>query len=1437
MGWTPARTLDPPATARAAPTASALPLSPPTARGASLGWAPPRSEPFNKVDLVYKAPPAPKEPYKPAPGLGWKGPRNVTAWGDPPPLQKQDVRTAWDDSTKVAIKGDVRKGGKGFVPDRALESQFGFIRPPLAQELPEPPRSQSAPMQREKRAVAIGQRARVRRADGADGVAGKPTGVPGGGSQTARATVAPYKRSKALTGKVTQSDFSPPTRRGDADHKWRGPTAGAGSQEINLEALKAQLGRLPDHDGGESEDRGDGRRRGKVATGIQSDQGTRGMRGADGKDKSKEMRASVLEGGDAAQSKGKPRRRSVLEDLQFGSAAKGVGGMATNAEHVEAWGALRQSAEFVGAHGASSQEIGLAHASHSMGNPRILAQTDNQHFGSSVGSVVFGDWRANANANDNPTEAPARERKAERPSADKGDPMLEEQQRGRRASRVAKLGVDAASQFAQLTKAREERKANDNNKPKSASDAAARIQAAARRRSSRSMAAGGGGGAGGGAGGANNRTNPRASHSAMQGHHTHTAADDARRLGGGLAMDESGFRASARLEKRVDRHRAMHGDGPFDGAAGLDTHQVSAIRNREQWNRRPKAKGAGTFKEQVPRVVFGKNHLSRNLRDSAVMIDERRAFFEGCAGVPTEGLAVRSAPELEGIHGAMFRQTAQCDFSRAAGSSTSQINAADPNLRSSIACAGGLGAFAGPGLNLTEGTCAAHMRDSAAGGTLDQVASLAAASATAAASARMSMSSVEKRMSYAADVPGVVFGTSAGPTDFVRKRDELRAVQEGYAGASTHTLARERLNTRYHDGGRFADFGVRPAPLTDAAHARMGALLFGKGVADPSNGNADSGANSGASSGADSGANGAIFGDTSGSYDGGGVERPVVNDFRMSAAYVQASDAEFDGAAGLGSAAIGAQEATVRYRAGLDDALQASRDKKNRARGGGGKGPGGGVQAHARSSHNVGVAHPARRASSSQATLDVVFGGGGVTVQSSVGGGGDDDAAEGALARTAHGAHRGSWAAHVAPETLDGVAGLDTSQLAKLDPFLSGPGAPDAASNAASLATSAKGAKGASSRGRGKGGLRDSRATDTQYDAEGYAGNRTHTLEEAHYLPATRGGLARSHKGLAQQQGGRSPSPRSPSPRRRGGGEAEEDAPFDASIPRPPSFAPPPDDPRRSHEAIRQHAALQGERAGASTAAMQQLEPTLAFERTAAVKRTTASGGEAVGTHPSTFAETVFGGADHFGAAPGLGMAAETTHPTYEPAPLRLAAPFAQRAGLDSHDLNRRVPFIVGAHGNEAAHARDANKSQADEVLYGRDLDMSGDDRKIEESMMKEAQFSGAAGVNSFLTSKRNPTNVIETNTVERTTWYKDLNPHLHLAADADADADAAQADERKYNGLRRSAAGEGGRPAEYLAGAGGLSGWVNEARADGRAGVDEGFKMGASGKKPYYGS
>ena len=39
MGWTPARTLTPPATARPASTAAALPLSPPTARDVNLASA------------------------------------------------------------------------------------------------------------------------------------------------------------------------------------------------------------------------------------------------------------------------------------------------------------------------------------------------------------------------------------------------------------------------------------------------------------------------------------------------------------------------------------------------------------------------------------------------------------------------------------------------------------------------------------------------------------------------------------------------------------------------------------------------------------------------------------------------------------------------------------------------------------------------------------------------------------------------------------------------------------------------------------------------------------------------------------------------------------------------------------------------------------------------------------------------------------------------------------------------------------------------------------------------------------------------------------------------------------------------------------------------------------------------------------------------------
>ena len=50
----------------------------------------------------------------------------------------------------------------------------------------------------------------------------------------------------------------------------------------------------------------------------------------------------------------------------------------------------------------------------------------------------------------------------------------------------------------------------------------------------------------------------------------------------------------------------------------------------------------------MPRVVFGKQHASQQLRDSAVLQQERTDFFRGAAGMPTEGLA-RQAPEVQGL--------------------------------------------------------------------------------------------------------------------------------------------------------------------------------------------------------------------------------------------------------------------------------------------------------------------------------------------------------------------------------------------------------------------------------------------------------------------------------------------------------------------------------------------------------------------------------------------------------------------------------------------------------------------------------------------------------------------------------------------------------------------------------------------------------------------
>ena len=131
-------------------------------------------------------------------------------------------------------------------------------------------------------------------------------------------------------------------------------------------------------------------------------------------------------------------------------------------------------------------------------------------------------------------------------------------------------------------------------------------------------------------------------------------------------------------------------------------------------------------------------------------------------------------------------------------------------------------------------------------------------------------------------------------------------------------------------------------------------------------------------------------------------------------------------------------------------------------------------------------------------------------------------------------------------------------------------------------------------------------------------------------------------------------------------------------------------------------------------------------------------------------------------------------------------------------------------------------------MLFGHDIDLSGDTALREALLARDEGFAGAAGVTSFLRAKREATNVVHNNTVECTTWAKEEDPSLGVPRKADAAP--------KLHGLRRNAAGEGGRPAEHLGASGGVAQWVQEHRSDDAPpGFDEARKSGVSYGGQFY--
>jgi len=129
-------------------------------------------------------------------------------------------------------------------------------------------------------------------------------------------------------------------------------------------------------------------------------------------------------------------------------------------------------------------------------------------------------------------------------------------------------------------------------------------------------------------------------------------------------------------------------------------------------------------------------------------------------------------------------------------------------------------------------------------------------------------------------------------------------------------------------------------------------------------------------------------------------------------------------------------------------------------------------------------------------------------------------------------------------------------------------------------------------------------------------------------------------------------------------------------------------------------------------------------------------------THPSRLGELVFGRKS---------PAANRLHGNTE---LEDAPEYKGRLGIPSSKYGARDPIMVGdcPPGTESASAT-TWKSQVDEVLYGVDLDGSGDYAAMSKAIDDAPMYRGAAGVSSLKNANNDPDFRVEVNTRIQTTY------------------------------------------------------------------------------------
>ena len=150
--------------------------------------------------------------------------------------------------------------------------------------------------------------------------------------------------------------------------------------------------------------------------------------------------------------------------------------------------------------------------------------------------------------------------------------------------------------------------------------------------------------------------------------------------------------------------------------------------------------------------------------------------------------------------------------------------------------------------------------------------------------------------------------------------------------------------------------------------------------------------------------------------------------------------------------------------------------------------------------------------------------------------------------------------------------------------------------------------------------------------------------------------------------------------------------------------------------------------AGLSTGTIAAADPAFVIELDAGLKLGA--------THPSRFGEVVFG------------SKSPAAQRKYGDVPIEQSPDFKGRLGIPSHKYGARDPLVVGdcPPGAESA-AASTWKSQVDEILYGTDLDGSGDYAKMTKAVENAPQYKGAAGVSSLAHAYDEPEHRVDVNT------------------------------------------------------------------------------------------